>query len=127
MYTSSGITTGFPVPNTPFTITPSSWNDLISQIAWAPGPYGEERKWAVYGASKTEAEKAAWKFVEEEKPTFDFSVVMPAVVFGAALVKDQSSETLKWIKSLAEGDLEAAKRDGMAPCEPTSPDIFETY
>lgn len=119
VYTSSAITTGFPQPNTSYTTTSESWNELASKLAWAPAPYEEERKWIVYAASKTEAERAAWKFVEEEKPAFEFSTVLPSVNFGAPLIKTQSAETLGWIQSLVKGDLETAKRDGMAPCELT--------
>jgi nucleoside-diphosphate-sugar epimerase len=35
-----------------------------------------------YRASKTFAEKAAWKFLEEEKPGFTISTINPPMVFG---------------------------------------------
>lgn len=117
VYTSSSITTGFPQPNTPISTTPQSWNTVVSALAWAPGPYEEERKWIVYAASKTEAEQACWKFMEEEKPGFEFSTVLPSVNFGASLYKEQQSETLGWIQTLLKGDLETAKKDGMSPCK----------
>jgi nucleoside-diphosphate-sugar epimerase len=37
---------------------------------------------AGYRASKTFAEKAAWDFVEKEKPNFTISTINPPLVFG---------------------------------------------
>lgn len=37
---------------------------------------------AGYRASKTYAEKAAWEFVEKEKPNFTLSTINPPLVFG---------------------------------------------
>lgn len=117
VYTSSSITTGFTQPNKPCNITTESWNDVASTLAWAPAPYEDDRKWIVYGASKTEAEKALWKFVEEEKPGFEFSTVLPSVNFGASVHKDQSSESLGWVQTLIRGDLQTARKAGIAPCK----------
>jgi len=35
-----------------------------------------------YAGGKTEGERAAWKFVKEEKPSFIFNTVLPDLVFG---------------------------------------------
>jgi nucleoside-diphosphate-sugar epimerase len=35
-----------------------------------------------YRASKTFAEKAAWDFIEQEKPNFSISTINPPMVFG---------------------------------------------
>ncbi len=35
-----------------------------------------------YCVGKAEGEKAIWKFVEEEKPSFTVSVLLPALIFG---------------------------------------------
>lgn len=123
VYTSSAIATGFGKPNTPYSVPADSWNDLSSKLAWAPPPYEDGRKYAVYAASKTEAEKACWKFVEEEKPQFEFSTVLPSVTFGASLHESQSSETLTWIQALLNGDSAIIKRTGTAPCESCLPII----
>lgn len=117
VYTSSAITTGFPQPNTPLVTTPQSWNTAASTLAWAPGPYEEDRKWPVYAASKTEAEQACWKYMEEEKPGFEFSTVLPCTNFGASLLKGQVAETLGWIETLLKGDFEKANKEGMSPCK----------
>jgi nucleoside-diphosphate-sugar epimerase len=48
----------------------NSWNNDTVQLAWAPTPYDWSRTGVIYMASKVEAEKALWKFVEEEKPSY---------------------------------------------------------
>lgn len=71
----------------------------------------------MYAASKTEAEKACWKFVEEEKPHFEFSTILPSVTFGASLHESLSSETLTWMRALLKGDYDILKKPGTAPCK----------
>lgn len=36
----------------------------------------------VYAASKTLAERAAWDFIEKEKPPFDLTAILPVFNFG---------------------------------------------
>lgn len=50
------------------------WNPLTWEEALDPS--------LVYRGSKTFAEKAAWEFVEKEKPNFDIATVNPPLVFG---------------------------------------------
>lgn len=63
---------------------------------WDPVTYEEgltgDKKTA-YRASKTVAEREAWKFVEEEKPNFDLVTICPPLVFGppAQLLNSLSS------------------------------------
>jgi hypothetical protein len=54
----------------------------------------------VYGASKTEAEKAVWKFVEEQKPHFICNAILPNCNFGKILVKGQPVSTPAFIITL---------------------------
>lgn len=42
-----------------------------------------DRVWAVYGASKTQGEQAAWQFVKENKPSFTVNTILPNANFGA--------------------------------------------
>jgi hypothetical protein len=58
VYTSSSTAATTPKPNKEFHITNDLWNEDAVKAAWAPPPYEDERKWAVYRSSKTEAEKA---------------------------------------------------------------------
>lgn len=57
------------------TITEKTWN----QVTWDEAL---KDPFTGYYGSKTFAEKAAWKFVEEEKPNFVLSTVNPVFVFG---------------------------------------------
>lgn len=114
-YTSSSVANTFPTPNTVFEITADTWNDAASSAAWAPPPYNMDRALAVYSASKVEAERACWKWVEEKKPGFAFSSVLPSGNFGPAMHAGQSSPTLTWIRLLINGDLETVSKVGMAP------------
>lgn len=54
-------------------IDENTWNDGASREAWAPPPYGPERGFAVYAASKMEVEKVAWRWYIEHKPGFVFN------------------------------------------------------
>ena len=67
-----------PYPNVKFVVNENTWNDSAVKDAWAPPPYEQDRSYAVYAASKTEAEKALWKFIEEEKPGFILNTSMTA-------------------------------------------------
>lgn len=69
----------------------------------------------MYAASKLEAEKACWKFMEEKKPGFEFSAVLPSGNFGPALHEGQKSPTLTWIRLLIKGDLETVSKQGISP------------
>lgn len=45
-------------------------------------PSESERAWAVYGASKAQAEQAAWDFMKEQRPHFVFNSILPNANFG---------------------------------------------
>jgi hypothetical protein len=59
-----------PEPDKEFTVDVDTWNEAAVKMAWAPPPYAMDRAYAVYAASKTQAEQALWKFEKEEKPGF---------------------------------------------------------
>eukprot|EP01117_Protostelium_nocturnum_P015540 TRINITY_DN6043_c0_g1_i1.p1 TRINITY_DN6043_c0_g1~~TRINITY_DN6043_c0_g1_i1.p1 ORF type:complete len:336 (+),score=110.06 TRINITY_DN6043_c0_g1_i1:48-1055(+) len=70
------------------------WNHLSPRNVAEKG--GDAGSLEIYRASKVEAEKAAWKFVEEEKPDFDIATILPTFVFGPVIhpVKDAQSINL---------------------------------
>lgn len=115
VYTSSSSAASPTIPNIPFEVTVDSWNDEASKIAWAPPPYTPDRAFAVYAASKLESEKACWKFMEEKRPAFEFNAVLPSGNFGPALGEGQSSPSFVAIRTLIQGDLETARKYGVAP------------
>ncbi|KAK8124097.1 hypothetical protein PG999_004015 [Apiospora kogelbergensis] len=90
-----------------------SWNDRAVELAYAPLPdifdpedtlFTLDRGHVVYQASKVEAEKAVWAFVEKHKPHFSVNVVSPATVLGEALVKRHLENPYPWVKKLYDGD-----------------------
>ena len=81
-----------PKPNTEFHIDSSTWNDEDVEAAWKPGPYKPERAWAVYGASKVQAEQACFGFMKEKKPGFVFNSVIPDTVMGEISIQGSQGQ-----------------------------------
>lgn len=101
VFTSSSTAATNPKPNTKFNIDADTWNNETVEMAWAPPPYEDSRKWAVYGASKTQAEQAMWKFMEDKKPHFVANAVLPNANFGPILNPQiQDASTAAWITTL---------------------------
>lgn len=109
VYTSSSTAATRVILNKEFAVTANTWNDLDMEDAWAPPPYKDDRKWAVYGSSKTEAEKALWEFVKNQKPAFVTNSILPNTNFGKILVKGQPASTGDFITSLYDGSIEPLK------------------
>jgi nucleoside-diphosphate-sugar epimerase len=87
------------------------WNTADVEAAWKPPPYEGGRAWAVYGASKTQAEQAAWKFMDEHHPKFVLNSVLPNTVFGKILSpENQPGSTAGFIK----GIIQSGKVEGFA-------------
>jgi nucleoside-diphosphate-sugar epimerase len=57
-----------------------TWNDEAVKAAWDENTPAEAKPFIIYGASKTEGEKAAWEWVKENKPGFTFNAVLPNLV-----------------------------------------------
>ncbi|KAJ6017870.1 methylglyoxal reductase (NADPH-dependent) gre2 [Penicillium sp. IBT 35674x] len=64
------------VSDPPRVYTEEDWNP----ITWEEAIHGDPSK--AYRASKLFAERAAWKFMEEEQPTFDLVTISPPATFG---------------------------------------------
>lgn len=77
------------------------WNPVTWEEAMDPSQ--------VYRASKTFAEKAAWDFVEKEKPNFDIATINPPLVFGPIVHYLNSLEAIntsnKRFKDFVQGNL----------------------
>ncbi|KAH7338692.1 hypothetical protein B0J17DRAFT_694941 [Rhizoctonia solani] len=69
---------------------------VYSEKDWNPITYEESQKNPVSGyyGSKKLAEKAAWDFVESEKPAFDLTTLCPPMVYGPALQEVKSMSNL---------------------------------
>lgn len=83
--TSSSSAAVFPVPDKRFKVFADSWNDFSVEQAWKEGEV-EGKGYHVYCASKVAAEKAMWKFVEENKDcAVECNAVLPYFVMGKVL------------------------------------------
>lgn len=109
VYTSSSTAATPPLPNKKFHISTSTWNETDVAAAWAPPPYEEGRNWAVYGASKMQAEQALWKFVKEKNPHFVCNAILPNANYGKILSKGQPLTTAAQIVALYNGDITPLK------------------
>ncbi|KAL8948740.1 MAG: hypothetical protein Q9222_005093, partial [Ikaeria aurantiellina] len=70
-----------------YTYSEKDWNPITEEEAIQDPPSG-------YRASKTFAEKAAWEFIDKEKPNFTISTMNPPMVFGPIHPKLQTLDTL---------------------------------
>lgn len=84
VYTSSSTAATLPVPGRPGHLDKTTYNDEAVKMAWEP-PHVPEKGYPVYGASKTEAERAIWKWVHEKKPGFVVNSILPDTNFGKVL------------------------------------------
>jgi len=105
VYTSSSCAALLPRPNKEINVTKETWNDEAVEMAWKKDPKPDG--FTVYAASKTEAEKVVWKFVEEKKPGFQVACVLPNANMGEILSKEQSASTGNWIPSLYKGEIKS--------------------
>ncbi len=75
-----------------FTFTEDDWNQQSIDEVAARGADAWRMHW--YRASKTLAERAAWRYVEEEKPGFDVATICPPYVLGPLIHQASSPEAL---------------------------------
>lgn len=61
-------------------ISQTEWNEISPKLVEEQGR--DSTPWSVYDASKALAERAAWDFVEREKPVFDLTAILPTFNFG---------------------------------------------
>ncbi|PHH63092.1 hypothetical protein CDD81_6337 [Ophiocordyceps australis] len=104
VYTSSSAAITAPIANKKFHINSTMWNQADIDLAWAPPPYTEHRKLAVYAASKTLAEQACWDFVRQQNPPFVLNAVLPNCNIGKILSTKQPASTGGWYNKMWHGD-----------------------
>lgn len=63
-----------------YSFTEQDWNEYSPKQVEEKGKDVDPSQ--AYRCSKTKAEQAAWKFVEEEKPSFDITTIQPPLIFG---------------------------------------------
>ena len=105
VYTSSIVAATMPMAENVTHVNRDTWNDLAIQLAWSPPPLGPSQGSIVYMASKVEAEKAVWKFVEERKPQFNINTICPALIMGEPLGYSHLETAGAWLNQLWDGDI----------------------
>ncbi|KAJ5827568.1 hypothetical protein N7447_004331 [Penicillium robsamsonii] len=90
---SSIVAAGYPEVNTPFRFDTDSWEKATPETAIS-----------IYTVCKTEGERQAWKWVEENQPSFVLNTVLPWMNFGRTLHPEIGSSGHKWIRGLLKGD-----------------------
>ncbi|GAB7330188.1 hypothetical protein MBLNU13_g01854t2 [Cladosporium sp. NU13] len=105
VYTSSSTAALLPQPNKRIEVTKDTWNDDSVNAAKGPKP----NQWEVYGASKTEAERAVWRIAKESGARFQVSAILPNAMFGPLLKPGgaDTSSTATWLLNLFNGDADA--------------------
>lgn len=78
MLTSSSVAAIIPTPNKKGQIIDQdTWNDEVVDLAWSNTAPEAAKGYIVYSASKTTAERSAWKWASENEPGFVFNTVLP--------------------------------------------------
>lgn len=95
------------------TFTEASWNPAgLDAIHNSPA--------TAYRVSKTLAEKAAWEFVESEKPTWDLVTICPPLVLGPVVHHLASLESINTSNERVVQMLRGAWKDEIASQGPVS-------
>lgn len=90
------------------TYTEADWNPITHEEAVKSPVTG-------YRGSKTFAEKAAWEFVEKEKPNFTLSTICPPLVFGPVVHYLNSLDSLNTSNQRIRDLLQGKGKEEIAP------------
>ncbi|UKZ61633.1 uncharacterized protein TrAtP1_002892 [Trichoderma atroviride] len=104
VYTSSLGAATMLAPGNEAYVTKGTYNDFATKASLAPPPYEAGRGMLTYMASKVAAEKALWKFAEQQRPHFTISSVVPSVIIGEALNKVHNEGDGAWVRTLYDGN-----------------------
>ncbi|GAB1208214.1 hypothetical protein APSETT445_006955 [Aspergillus pseudonomiae] len=106
--TSSASAAALPQPGVEgIVVTEDTWNIATVNAAFDESTPADVKPFTVYVASKTEGERAAWKWVEKNKPAFVFNAVLPYYTLGQVLHPEIPGSTMKWAANLLNGDVAA--------------------
>lgn len=104
----------------PFTFTEEDWNEYSTAQLEEKGK--DVAPADAYRASKTLAERAAWKFVEENKPKWDLVTLCPPLVLGPIEQQISSPDALNTSVSQWYAWL-SGKKEGQDPTGPQSNEV----
>ncbi|CAG8397788.1 unnamed protein product [Penicillium salamii] len=91
------------------TITQDTWNNEAVKMAWDEGTPLQAKGYSVYVACKTEAERSAFKWVEENNHPFVLNTVLPSITFGKVLSPEIFGSTQSFVRNMLKGDGSASK------------------
>ncbi|RAQ41226.1 cinnamoyl-CoA reductase [Aspergillus flavus] len=122
--TSSASAAALPQPGVEgIVITEDTWNEATVKAAFDEGTPADAKPFTVYVASKTEGERAAWKWVKDNKPPFVFNAILPYYTLGQVLHPEIAGSTMKWAANLLDGDTTAfgfpGRKYHIVPCSYT--------
>ncbi|EED21148.1 NAD dependent epimerase/dehydratase, putative [Talaromyces stipitatus ATCC 10500] len=83
-----------------------SLNDEVVKLAWDEKP-DPHKPFYIYGASKTEGERFAFKWVKEHNPHFTLNTVLPNFSMGPFLSPDFNGSSGKLVVDLLRGNYRA--------------------
>ncbi|KAJ5376715.1 hypothetical protein N7509_013601 [Penicillium cosmopolitanum] len=86
------------------TIDTDTWNDAAVAAAWDENTDPQKKPMMVYSASKTEGERQAWRWIEENRPSFVFNAVLPCFNVGRYLHPENTGSTMGFVRQLLKGD-----------------------
>ncbi|KAK4069893.1 uncharacterized protein Triagg1_6688 [Trichoderma aggressivum f. europaeum] len=107
--TSSSTAAIIPEPNKKgVVVDENTWNDDTVALAWSGKAPESAQGYTTYAASKTEAERAAWKWVEENKPGFVLNTILPNCNFGRILIPEHMhGSTMGFVRNFFKGNYSA--------------------
>lgn len=91
-----------------YTYSEKDWNPITHEQALQNTNYG-------YRASKTFAEKAAWEFVEKNKPNFDIATICPPMVLGPVKPYSPGIEAMNTSNTLISSIVTGQCKGGLGP------------
>ncbi|PYH99623.1 NAD(P)-binding protein [Aspergillus ellipticus CBS 707.79] len=97
-------------------VNPEKHPEVYSEKNWNPVTWEEGLQPShTYRASKTFAEKAAWEFVEKEKPNFNIATVNPPLVFGPVVHYLNSLDSINTSNQRISNLIQGKYKDGVPP------------
>ena len=98
-------------------VNPNKHVKTYSEEVWNPLDMEEalSNDASAYRGSKTFAEKAAWEFVEKEKPNFQISTLNPPLVFGPIVNYLNSLDAVNTSNQRFRDMMQGKMKDGLTP------------
>ncbi|KAL4948442.1 hypothetical protein BDW69DRAFT_198882 [Aspergillus filifer] len=96
----------------PYTYSAKDWNPITYAEAASPNATAQD----AYRGSKTFAEQEAWKFMRDEKPSFDLVTLCPSMVFGPLARGPASVGELNESNKNLWSILSGSEKDTLPPC-----------